>query len=184
MKFDCKEEAIVIFEGITEKYFLSRLKELFESKYHLKLEKANGKDEIIKKYKSKRKIYSKNKIFIMYDLDCKDTIQSIKKKYKDENISLDNAELYFVNPNFELILCMTKVKTPSLKTLTRTIEKEFEIENYCKSEKQLEKIVKQISIEDAIFLMTNLEKISKNDEETKSSNYINLLKKIFKIEMN
>lgn len=182
MIYNIKEEIIIIFEGITEELFLNHLKKIFDSKYKVTLENAESKDRIIKKYKTKRKIYPNNKFFIMFDLDGEDTLNSIKEKFKSEDISLDNTNLYFVNPDFELILCLIKQENPPIARIKTVLEKTYDIENYCKSEKQLKKIMTQIEKEDLKKLIDKLETISKNDTDNKSSNYVDLFKEVFIID--
>lgn len=175
------QDLFIIYEGISEEKFLKFLSEKYGHKYNLIYVNANGKDRIIRKYKQNRKMYNYSSFVLMYDLDNVDTLKSIKRMYAESGLCLDNTEIFFVNPRFELIFLLTKKNSPNLSNLNEDIEKTFGIKDYRKKENQINKIIKSITEKDLNNLFERLKIINKDDNYSKSSNYIDLFEKIFKI---
>lgn len=178
---NAKQDIFVIYEGITEEKFLKLLSSHYESKYNIILINADGKDKILRKYKQKRKTHNFSKFVLMFDLDNQDTLSSIKKLFRDAGVDLTNTQIFFVNPKFELILLLAKKDNPNLQKLYKEIEKVYDIQEYRKKEKQLDKIIKQINENDLTKLFIRLNNINKDDTCTKSTNYLELFKLLYKI---
>ena len=178
-----KKSLYLICEGLTEKLFVEKLKSTFESKYDsIEIVNANGKDKIVKKYKNIKRINDYD-INIMCDLDGKKSINDIIKVFKDNGVKIDKKDIYFINPTFELIFVMCKLKKVYISGYPKHIKDIYGVEEYDKHEDQIKAIIKQINKEDIIFLMNNMKRfLSHIDTETRSSNYDVLFNKLFKIE--
>ena len=175
-----KEDLHIIFEGPTENVFLSRLEELFPTKVNIIKKNAEGADNIIKKYKNikKKNVYSN--VVVMYDLDGLKNVDDIIKLYKKEDINLESGKIYFMNPKFELIFVLCKKSETPISNYKHHIKKIYGIDNYEKTNKQLNKIVSQISNQDFEKMLGRIKTLlSHNDKENRSTNYDKLFMKVF-----
>ena len=172
-----KPDIYVIFEGPTEQKILEFLKKNLEAKYNILLINAKGKDNIIKKYLNKKRINRYNDVIVMYDLDDVDTLDSIYKMYDSKEITIDKKDIFFINPCVEIMFIFFKeYRVPSKNKLGLSIKRLYGVENYEKSDKQLNQIIKQIDL-------TELPHLIKKLSSFKETNYDKLLNKIFKVKL-
>lgn len=175
-----KEDLYIICESTTEIKFINKLKENFVCKYNLILINAKGKPRISKEYLKVKRRNNYSKVFVMYDLDNIDTLETIIKSYSDIGIKISKKDIYYINPDFEMLLILCKENRLVINNYNIYIKKHFNIDNYKKSEKELEKIFNLITREDLINLNNKMKKlIVKNDKENRSSNYYDLFNKLF-----
>ena len=178
-----KKDIYIIFEGPTEEKFIRKLQDTFFSNYNLYLINAKGKDNIIKEYKKVvRKVTIYSEVVVMYDLDRIDSVLSIYNYYMNKGINIKIRDIYFINPQFELLFILAKSNKTPIDNYELHIKNLYDIDHYSKKNKELDKIVKNISKEELIELFVKLKKLlSKNDKELRSTNYDNLFNKLFEI---
>ncbi len=174
-----KENIYLICEGITEVEFVEKIKSTFESKYNVIMENAQSGDRIVKKYKNILKMNPYAKVLIMIDLDNKRKIKDIHNLFKQSEFDVDKTDIYFVNPTFELIFVMCKRNSKPITGYKKLMKDIYGIDEYDKSEKQIKKIVKQITKDEIMGLMVKLQSLSHDDSDIRSSNYDKLFKKLF-----
>lgn len=116
----------------------------------------------------------------MYDLDNVDTLDTIINSYLDNGIKINKKDIYYINPDFEMLLILCKENKLITNNYNTYIKKHFNIDNYKKSDRDLNKILNLISKDDLINLNTKMKNlIIKDDKENRSSNYYDLFNKIF-----
>lgn len=175
-----KEDLYIICEGPTEIKFINKLKEYFVCKYNLILINAKGKPRISREYLKVKKRNNYSKVFVMYDLDNVDTLDTIINSYLDNGIKINKKDIYYINPDFEMLLILCKENKLITNNYNTYIKKHFNIDNYKKSDRDLNKILNLISKDDLINLNTKMKNlIIKDDKENRSSNYYDLFNKIF-----
>lgn len=181
-----KENIILIVEGKSDDKFIKRIKELFDNKYDIDVVNAESGTRILKQYRNYKKIYPEKQILVLYDLDNIKTIDDIKKEYKSENLKLKSSSLYFINPKIELLFILWKEKKAytiiSDSDYQKKIEDIYEIKNYRKNEKQLDKIMKSFNRERIETIIKNIEdlKINRDSKLLPSTNFDELFKELFK----
>ena len=175
-----KKDKYIIFEGPSEEKFLKHFENLFGANYNLKLINAKGKDKIIYEYRKIKKKNPVSDICVMYDLDGIDTISSIVKNYKNKGLPFSKSKIYFINPQFELLLVLVKEKRTPASKYNIYIKRLYGIENYEKTDKQLSRIMKQITKEELEQLIINMKQLlDKDDKQTCGSNYDLLFEDLF-----
>lgn len=175
-----KKDKYIIFEGPTEKAFLEKCYALFGSRYNLILVDAKGKDNILYKYKTLKKKNPICDVALMYDLDGVDTVDTILKQYRKKGIPIKTKDIYFINPKFEMLLIFIKNGNMPASNYSAHIKRIYGIDHYEKNTKQLKEIMKQITLEEIENLFLKMKcNISKNDNDSRSSNYDKLFCDIF-----
>lgn len=115
----------------------------------------------------------------------KKNIEDIIKMFKNASVEVDKKDIYFINPDIELLFIMCKLKVAKLKNnkTKEVIEEIYKFDSYDKSEKQLQKIMRSMTKQE-IIKMFDLSKInlSTDDNKLKSTNYIKLFNDIYDIE--
>ena len=183
IKTNFKPRLTVIYEGKSEEYFFKRLRSIFDIKYDLREVNALGDNRIPFMYrKEKRRGF--NDIKVMYDLDGNTCIDDIKKVFDNASIEIAKEDIYFINPDIEIlfILCkMNKAKLINNKT-KKVIEDIYNFSSYDKNDKQIKEIIDSITEKEFIMMFDKINKyMSRNDMELRSTNYGVLLKDIFDI---
>lgn len=177
-----KEDLYIICEGITEIKFINKMKECFLCNYNLILIDAKGKPRISKEYLKVKRKNNYAKVVVMYDLDNIDSVESIIKSYKNNGILINKKDIYFVNPDFEMLLILCKENKLIVNNYDIYIKKHYGIDNYKKSSRDLDRILKVLSKEELIEFNKRMKKlIIKDDKKNRSSNYYELFNKIFVI---
>lgn len=176
-----KEKLFIVCEGIGDKIYLDKVFSLYKSKYEIKVIPSGGKDKIIDKVRDVLILHPHNECFIFVDTDIesKKTIDSYKRKMKQEEISYE-GRVYFVNPIIEYLYLITQVdKHPSnyytKGKYAKLFEKYFGIIEYSGTQKEYEEMAKKINID---TFEKNLDKISTDVLQTPSSTIKKLKEKI------
>lgn len=181
-----KENIILIVEGKSDEKFIERLKILFNSKYNIEVVNAKSGTRILKKYKDKKKVFPEKEILVLYDLDNCKTLTNIKNEYKQEGIKLEDNQLYYINPEIELLFILwyekrayTMVSDDEYKKIIFDI---YGIKNYRKTESELKKIMSEITSERVSLIIKNIKslKLNKNSNKLPSTNFDKLFEKLFK----
>lgn len=180
MTRDAKQDLYIVFEGITEEKFLKRIHSSFDSTYNVILKNAHGKDNIVKEYKKIKRKNNYSEVWVMYDLDNSINVDSILSLYDDSDLDLCKEDVYFINPEIEMLFIMCKTEQAPITDYVHLIDKWFKVKEYDKREAQLDKIMSLIedtNINDLFDRMKRL--LSKDDKEIRSTNYDEMLNKIF-----
>lgn len=181
-----KESIILIVEGKSDEKFIERLKILFNSKYNIEVVNAKSGTRILKKYKDKKKVFSEKEILVLYDLDNCKTLIDIKNEYKQEGIKLEDNQLYYINPEIELLFILWYEKRAytmiSDDEYQKIISDIYGIKNYRKTESELKKIMSEITSERVSLIIKNIKslKLNKNSNKLPSTNFDKLFEKLFK----
>ena len=178
-----KPRLTVIYEGKSERYFFDKLESIFDIKYDLSKVEAHGDNRIPFMYrKEKRKNF--NDVKVMYDLDGTTSVSDIIKTFKVAGVSIKKEDIYFINPDIELLFILCKIKKAKLinNKTKKVIEDIYNFSSYDKNDKQIKKIIDSISKEELIMMFELVNKyLSKDDKSLRSTNYDVLLKDIFDI---
>ena len=175
-----KKDKYIIFEGPSEEKFLKHFENLFGSNYNLKLINAKGKDKILYEYRKIKKKNPYSDVCLMYDLDSITKANDIIKAYKNKGLPLSKTNIYFINPQFELLLILIKEKRTPTNKYNVHIKRLYGIQNYEKTDKQLTQIMKQITKDELEKLIINIKQfLSKDDKCVCSSNYDILFEDVF-----
>lgn len=182
----CREELYIIVEGYTEEALIKKLKGLYEVKYDIKIINARSGYNIVDKYRSIKRIYPYTEVLVLYDLDNKKTIKDIIKIFQKVDIEIGKKDIYFINPFVELlfVLCKEKKALTSTKKrqYARHIKRLYKIDNYHATEEQVNKILGKLKKEDFDTMQKNIsEIINLNDNVLPSTNFVELMIKLFKI---
>lgn len=177
-----KKDLYIIFEGITEEKFISKMEKIFSTNVNVIKRNADGAENILREYKTIKKKNYFSDIIVMYDLDSVKNVNKIINLYKEKDIKLLKKEIYFINPKFEIIFVLCKKNEAPIDNYEIHIKKLYGIENYKKKSRQIEKIISAISKEDIIKMIERIDRLmSKNDNEIRSTNYDKLFSMLFKI---
>ena len=98
--------------------------------------------------------------------------------------NLNPEDIYFINPDIELLFILCKIKKAKLinNKTKKVIEDIYNFSSYDKNDKQIKKIMDSISKEELIMMFELVNKyLSKDDKSLRSTNYDVLLKDIFDI---
>lgn len=180
-----KPNLYVIVEGDSDYKFVERLKQLYESKYIVKIENAKSGNKIITKYKKINSIHPYTDIIVLYDLDDNKTLDDIINIYQNEEIEISKNQMYFINPFIELLFILCKerkgLKNTKKKQYQKIIKTIYDIDNYESTEEQNIKIMNQVHVEDIERLFKNIrDLISDDDKQLPSTNFPDFFDFIFK----
>lgn len=176
-----KPNITVICEGQTEELFLKHLKNMYETKYNLTIDNAHCSGEIKHEYKKNKKINPSAEVNVMYDLDENKKLPDIIELYKSDDLELkENDELFFINPEFELVfeLCKGNKKDRDHK---KFIKKYYNVENYDKSDGKIKEVLRKIKKEEIEKMQKNLKENNHDPNLMYSSNYDILFDKIYNL---
>lgn len=177
-----KSDKYVIYEGLTEEKFLQKMQIFFENQYNLILKNSKGKDNIMNEYKKIKRKNSYSDVSLMYDLDNIDNVSNIIKFYKKNGIKILKNDIYFINPSFEILFVLIKENRTPVNKYELHIKRLYDVNNYTKTDKQLTKIITQISKNEIINLMKNIKKLmNRSDITLRSTNYDILFEDLFNI---
>ncbi len=174
-----KPNLTIICEGQTEELFLEHLKSFFETNYNIEIKNAKSGDRILTEYKKKKKKNPERMVFVMYDMDKYESTEEVIELYNKEDILLkENEDLFFINPEFELVFELCKGQNKD-DDFVRYIKNNYGVDEYKKEEKQIRKILRQINQEDIKELIKNLKKEKYDSTIMYSTNYDILLNDLY-----
>ena len=185
MNFNFKPRLTLIYEGKSETHFIKKLEEYFDVKYVLTKIDANGDSRIPLMYRKEKRKNNYSDIKVMFDLDGTKNISDIIKLFNNAGVAIEEEDIYFINPDIELLFILCKLKKAKLiRNKTKgVIEEIYKFSSYNKTEQQLKQIMNSISKDEIIEMLKISSKLlSKKDNILKSTNYDILFKDIFSIE--
>ena len=179
-----KEDLYLVVEGEIDEMFVSKIISFLPTKYNVRIRVANGNGNIPIHVNILKKIYSYSKIMVMYDLDGNNNLDTIVKYLKNKEVNLKKEDIYFVNPCVEQLFLLAKVYDDNgLKTkkdYQPYFQKYYGVSDYAGHLPQVEEMIEQITYHDFQNLVDNLKRISEDDHDLPSSNFLRFLNYIKK----
>lgn len=179
-----KEDLYLVVEGEIDEMFVSKIISFVPSKYNVRIRVANGNGNIPIHVNILKKIYSYSKIMVLYDLDGNNSIDVIKKYLKNKEVNLKSEEIFFVNPCIEHLFLLVKEanfeKLKVKKDYQPYFSKYYGITEYGGHLNQVEEMIDKITYQDFNNFLDNLKKLSNDDRDLPSSNFLEFINYIKK----
>jgi 5S rRNA maturation endonuclease (ribonuclease M5) len=179
-----KEDLYLVVEGEVDEIFVNKIISFIPSKYNVRVRVANGNGNIPIHVNILKKIYSYSKIMVLYDLDASSNKEDLKKYLRNKAVTLKDEDILFVNPCIEYLIVLTKEvntnKFRNKRDYQELFKKYFGISDYSGHIPQVEQIVDQLTIHDYYNFIDNLKKISSDDNNLPSTNFLTFIDKISK----
>lgn len=180
-----KHSICIICEGYEEYDYLTKLKELnvWSEKYDVKLYNAEGNGNISARYQDKYQNGSCEVVFVFCDTDGNpyEDYELIKfkiNKFHGNEVAADKV-LIFGNPCTMQIMALhwedIKLVSHKKEDNASLIEKHTSVKKYTAKEKQREKIMDTITLENYHDMKDRVARLSSNDTICGSSNFDELL---------
>lgn len=174
-----KEDLYLVVEGEIDEMFVNKIISFFPTKYNVRIRVANGNGNIPIHVNILKKIYSYSKIMALYDLDGNNNIDTITKYLKNKEVNLKREDIFFVNPCVEhMFLLLKEFNMDKLKTkkdYQPYFQKYYGVSDYAGHLPQVEEMVEQITYHDYCNFVDNLEKLSEDDNDLPSSNFLKFI---------
>ena len=111
--------------------------------------------------------------------------ECIEKRYlKNKQVSLDDDEIFFVNPCIEYLIALTKEvnknKFKNKRDYQEIFKKYFGVSDYAGHIPQVENIVEQLTVSDFDNFVDNLRHVSIDDNVLPSTNFLYFIDKVRK----
>ena len=179
-----KEDLYLVVEGEIDEMFISKIISFLPTKYNVRIRVANGNGNIPIHVNILKKIYSYSKIMVMYDLDGTNNLDTITKYLRNKEVNLKREDIFFVNPCVEHLFLMAKVyndqRLKTKKDYQPYFQKYYGVSDYAGHLPQVEEMIEQITYHDFANLVDNLKRMSENDNDLPSSNFLRFLNYIKK----
>lgn len=179
-----KEDLYLVVEGEADEIFVNKIVSFIPTKYNVRVRVANGNGNIPIHVNILKKIYSYSKIVVLYDLDASVNVEDIKRFLKNKQVSLKEDEIFFVNPCTEYLLSLTKefntYKFKNKRDYQEIFKKHFGVSEYAGHVPQMEEMVDQLTLEDYNNFIDNLKRVSHDDNNLPSTNFLKFIEKISK----
>lgn len=179
-----KEDIYLVVEGEIDEMFVSKIISFIPTKYNVRIRVANGNGNIPIHVNILKKIYSYSKIMVMYDLDGNNNLEMIAKHLKNKEVNLKREDIFFVNPCVEhLFLLVKECNTSSLrikKDYQPYFQKYYGVSDYGGHLNQVEEMIEKINYQDYVNFIDNLKRISEDDLDMPSSNFLEFINYIKK----
>lgn len=174
-----KEDIYLVVEGEIDEMFVSKIISFLPTKYNVRIRVANGNGNIPIHVNILKKIYSYSKIMVMYDLDGNNNLDNIVKYLKNKEVSLKKEDIFFVNPCVEHLFLLTKTYMEQCfktkKDYQPYFQKYYGVSDYAGHLPQVEEMIEQITYHDYLTLVDNLKRMSDDDNDLPSSNFLKFL---------
>ena len=174
-----KEDLYLVVEGEIDEMFVNKIISFFPTKYNVRIRVANGNGNIPIHVNILKKIYSFSKIMVMYDLDGVNTVDDITRYLKNKQVNLKRDDIFFVNSCVEhLFLLVKELNVEGLrikKDYKPYFQKYYGVVDYAGHLHQVEEMVEQITYQDYLNFIENLKRISDDDRDLPSSNFLRFL---------
>ena len=116
---------------------------------------------------------------VMYDLDGNNNLANINKYLKNKQVNLKSDDIFFVNPCVEhLFLLVKEYNTDGLRTkkdYQPFFAKYYGVNDYAGHLPQVEEMIEQINHHDFNNFVDNLKRISEDDNNMPSSNFLKFI---------
>jgi len=179
-----KEDLYLVVEGEIDEMFVSKIISFIPTKYNVRIRVANGNGNIPIHVNILKKIYSYSKIMVLYDLDGNNNLDTINKYLKNKQVSLKREDIFFVNPCVEHLFLMVKEcnfdPLRYKKDYQPFFSKYYGVNDYAGHLPQVEAMIEQINHHDFNNFMDNLKRMSEDDRDMPSSNFLRFLNYIKK----
>lgn len=179
-----KEDLYLVVEGEIDEMFVSKIISFLPTKYNVRIRVANGNGNIPIHVNILKKIYSYSKIMVMYDLDGNNNLDTIIKYLKNKEVNLKREDIFFVNPCVEHLFLLAKVYDDNghrtKKDYQPYFQKYYGVSDYAGHLPQVEEMIEQITYHDFQNLLDNLKRMSEDDNDLPSSNFLRFLNYIKK----
>ena len=179
-----KEDLYLVVEGEIDEMFISKIISFLPTKYNVRIRVANGNGNIPIHVNILKKIYSYSKIMVMYDLDGNNNLDTILKYLKNKEVNLKREDIFFVNPCVEHLFLLAKTYDEhgfkTKKDYQPYFQKYYGVSDYAGHLPQVEEMIDQITHHDFANLVDNLRRMSEDDNDLPSSNFLRFLNYIKK----
>ena len=174
-----KEDLYLVVEGEVDEIFVNKIISFISTKYNVRVRVANGNGNIPIHVNILKKIYSYSKIMVMYDLDGNNNLDMISKYLKNKEVVLKRDDIFFVNPCIEHLFLLSKVYNDAgLKTkkdYQPYFQKYYGVSDYAGHLPQVEEMIENLTYNDYLTLIDNLKRLSEDDNDLPSSNFLRFL---------
>lgn len=179
-----KEDLYLVVEGEIDEMFVSKIISFIPTKYNVRIRVANGNGNIPIHVNILKKIYSYSKIVVLYDLDGNSNLDNITKYLKNKEVNLKREDIYFVNPCIEHLFLIVKEFNNSGLRIKKDYQpffaKYYGIGDYAGHLPQVEEMIEQITYQDYLNFMDNLKRMSEDDNDMPSTNFLRFINYIKK----
>lgn len=179
-----KEDLYLVVEGEIDEMFVSKIISFIPTKYNVRIRVANGNGNIPIHVNILKKIYSYSKIMVLYDLDGSNNLDSITKYLKNKEVNLKREDIYFINPCVEHLFLLVKEinheRFRNKKDYQPYFSKYYAVNDYAGHLAQVEEMINQINYHDFNNFMDNLKRVSEDDNDLPSTNFLRFLNYIKK----
>ncbi len=179
-----KEDLYLVVEGEIDEMFVSKIISFIPTKYNVRIRVANGNGNIPIHVNILKKIYSYSKIIVLYDLDGSNNIDNITKYLKNKEVNLKREDIYFVNPCVEHLFLTVKEanyeRFRNKKDYQPYFAKYYSVPDYAGHLAQVEEMINQLTYHDYTNFLDNLKRMSEDDTDLPSTNFLRLLNYIKK----
>lgn len=179
-----KEDLYLVVEGEIDEMFISKIISFLPTKYNVRIRVANGNGNIPIHVNILKKIYSYSKIMVMYDLDGNNNLDMINKYLKNKQVNLKKEDIFFVNPCVEHLFLMVKEFNNDRLRVKKDYQpffaKYYGVSEYGGHLNQVEEMIEQITYHDFNNFLDNLKRMSEDDNDLPSSNFLRFINYIKK----
>jgi 5S rRNA maturation endonuclease (ribonuclease M5) len=179
-----KEDLYLVVEGEIDEMFISKIISFFPTKYNVRIRVANGNGNIPIHVNILKKIYSYSKIMVLYDLDATNNLDTITKYLKNKEVTLKKEDIFFVNPCIEHLFLLVKELNNDKFRMKKDYQpfflKYYGISDYAGHLPQVEEMIEQINYQDFNNFIDNLKRLSDDDNDLPSSNFLRFINYIKK----
>lgn len=174
-----KEDLYLVVEGEIDEMFVSKIISFFPTKYNVRIRVANGNGNIPIHVNILKKIYSFSKIMVLYDLDGNNNLDTISKYLKNKEVNLKREDIFFVNPCVEHLFLLVKEFNCDGLRIKRDYQpffsKYYGVNDYGGHLNQVEEMIEQITYQDYQNFIDHLRRLSEDDNDMPSSNFLRFL---------
>lgn len=174
-----KEDLYLVVEGEIDEMFVSKIISFIPTKYNVRIRVANGNGNIPIHVNILKKIYSYSKIVVLYDLDGNNTLEDINRYLKNKQVNLKREDIFFVNPCVEHFFLLAKEfnndKLRVKKDYQAYFQKYYGVSDYAGHLSQVEEMIDNLTKKDFDNFVDNLSRISENDRDLPSSNFLDFI---------
>ena len=174
-----KEDLYLVVEGEIDEMFVSKIISFIPTKYNVRIRVANGNGNIPIHVNILKKIYSYSKIVVLYDLDGSSNLDDINRYLKNKQVNLKKEDIYFVNPCVEHFFLISKEynneKLRVKKDYQPYFQKYYGVSDYAGHLSQVEEMIQNLTRKDFDNFMDNLSRLSENDKDLPSSNFLEFI---------
>lgn len=179
-----KEDLYLVVEGEIDEMFVSKIISFIPTRYNVRIRVANGNGNIPIHVNILKKIYSFSKIMVLYDLDGNSNLDMIRKYLKNKEVNLKPEDIFFVNPCVEHLFLLAKEcnldRLRIKKDYQPYFSKYYGVSDYGGHLNQVEEMVNQITHQDYNNFIDNLRRLSEDDNDLPSSNFLRFINYIKK----